>query len=410
MKRRATALLVLVILIYVVAVIFRSATTWLSYVAAAAEAGIVGALADWFAVVALFHHPLNIRAIPHTNIISRNKERIAEQLGEFIQREFLSPDLLVSRISEFNPARRLSEWLFREANVDRIAEYAASFIRYIVEALEDPRFAHFLHEAVSKTVRGIDLAGMAGALLDIVTEDHRHHVLLDAVLTGAQDVLARAETKQYIATELVRHFWLLKLSQRVSPSLSRQAAERIVTFAANVIEEVKADPEHELRQRFDDAAASFIGRVKSDPDLRERIETFKQKALESDAFRGYVDNLRQHARAWVSMDLQKREDSAIRRQAAAAVRFLGRQLHEDEAVQDWINEQILAEAPALVRRYRSKIGNFVEQQVNSWTNQKLVNEFERAIGPDLQYIRINGTVVGACAGLAIYTLTQAFSR
>src|SRR4051812_42651365 len=144
MKRRATALLLFVVALYVVAVALQPHFGWLAYVAAGAEAGIVGALADWFAVVALFHHPLNLKIIPHTNIISRNRQRFAQQLGEFIQREFLAPQTVVMRIRQFNPALRLAEWLFKPANVDRLATYATKTLLYAVSALDDARVRHFL--------------------------------------------------------------------------------------------------------------------------------------------------------------------------------------------------------------------------------------------------------------------------
>lgn len=405
MKTRATALLVAVIVLYIVSVSLRARYPWLAYVAAAAEAGIIGALADWFAVVALFQHPFNIRAVPHTNIIARNKDRLARQIGEFIQHEFLSPEVVTAKVREFNPARRLAGWLTRPENGEAIARYAKSLVAYSLLVLDDERVRHFLYDAVGKNIRHIDLARIAAVVLDLLTHEKRHHVLFDAALAAADGVLARAETRRFIAEELARQFWLLKISQRMGWKLSEATAGKLVDTCTNLLSEVRDDPEHDLRQRFDNAVATFVSRLKSDAALRERVEQFKHELLDSAAVRRYVEALWAELRAWLETDVA-REHSVIHAQAVALVGFLGRKLNDDLAVQAFINEQILKEAPPFVRRYREAIGRFIEEQIHSWTTEKLVREFERAIGPDLQYIRINGTVVGATVGLAIHSLTE----
>jgi uncharacterized membrane-anchored protein YjiN (DUF445 family) len=407
MKARATALLVAVVVVYVVSVSFRARYPLLAYVAAAAEAGIIGALADWFAVVALFQHPFNLRAIPHTNIIARNKDRLARQIGEFIQHEFLSPDVVTAKVRDFNPARRLAAWLTRPTNAETIAEYAKRLIAYGLVALDDERVRHFLYDAVGKNIREIDLARLAAVVLDLLTHEKRHHVLFDAALAAADGVLARAETRRFIAEELARQFWVLKISQRMGWRLSEATATKLVDSCTTLLGEVKNDPEHDLRQRFDAAVATFVSRLKNDAALRARVEALKRDLLDSAAVRRYVEAAWTELRAWLQSDVEK-ADSVIHAQAVALVRFLGQKLDDDRAVQAFINEQILNEAPPFVRRYRQAIGRFIEEQIHSWTTEKLVIEFERAIGPDLQYIRINGTVVGAAVGLTIHSLTELF--
>jgi uncharacterized membrane-anchored protein YjiN (DUF445 family) len=405
MKARATALLIAVVAVYVISVSLRARYPWLAYVAAAAEAGIIGALADWFAVVALFQHPFNIRAVPHTNIIARNKDRLARQIGEFIQHEFLSPDVVTAKVKEFNPARRLADWLTTPANAETIAGYAKRLIAYSLAVLDDERVRHFLYDAVGKNIREIDVARLVSLVLDLLTHDKRHHVLFDVALEAADGVLAREDTRRFIANELARQFWLLKISQRMGWNLTEATATKLVDTCINLLEEVKNDPQHDLRQRFDAAMMRFVARLKTDAALRSRVEKLKDELLDSAALRRYVEALWTEFRAWVQSDVEG-DDSVIHAQAVALVRFVGRKLYDDAAVQDFINEQILAEAPPFVRRYREGIGRFIEDQIHSWTTKKLVAEFERSIGPDLQYIRINGTVVGATVGLAIHSLTE----
>jgi uncharacterized membrane-anchored protein YjiN (DUF445 family) len=405
MKRRATAFLLIAVAVYVAAVWLEPQFRWLAYVAAAAEAGIIGGLADWFAVVALFQHPLNIRAIPHTNIIALNKDRLAQQIGEFIQREFLSPSAVADKISQFNPAQRFAQWLVRPESAEAIAGYLRHIVAYSLVAFDDARVRHFLYEAVGKNIQDFDLARVAAAVLDMLTHDNRHHVLFDAALATADAVLAREDTRRFIADELARQFWLLKISQRMGWNLSGATAAKLVDTCTNLLKEVREDKEHDLRRRFDEAMTKFVARLQSDPELREKVEQLKHEVLDSEAVRHYLEALWDALHGWLQADV-RRDDSVIHAQSVMLVGFVGQKLYEDEAVQGFINEQILIEAPAFVEGYRTHIGRFIEEQIHSWTSEKLVLEFERAIGPDLQYIRINGTVVGATVGLGIYSLTQ----
>jgi uncharacterized membrane-anchored protein YjiN (DUF445 family) len=258
---------------------------------------------------------------------------------------------------------------------------------------------------VGKNIREIDIARLAAPVLELLTREKRHHVLFDAAIDAANGVLAREDARRFIADELARRFLLLKISQRMGWKLSEATAAQLVDTCTNLLAEVKNDPQHDLRRRFDAAMATFVSRLRDDASLRARIEELKCELLDSAAVRRYVEALWAELRAWVQSDVDK-DDSVIHAQAVALVRFLGRKLDEDHEVQAFINEQIIEEAPPFVRRYRESIGHFIEEQIHSWTTEKLVIEFERAIGPDLQYIRINGTVVGAAVGLAIHSVTE----
>ncbi len=322
MKTRATALLVAVIAVYIVSVALRARYPWLAYVAAAAEAGIIGALADWFAVVALFQHPFNIRAIPHTNIIARNKDRLARQIGEFIQHEFLSPEVVTAKVRDFNPARRLADWLTRPENGETIAHYARRLIAYGLIALDDERVRHFLYDAVGKNLREIDLSRLAALVLDLLTHEKRHHVLFDAALAAADTVLSREETRRFVADELARQFWVLKISQRMGWKLSDATATKLVDTCTNLLTEVRNDPDHDLRQRFDAAMATFVSRLRNDPELRSKVEELKLEFLDSAAVRRYVEVLWAELHAWLQADVE-RSDSVIHAQAVGTRGFPG---------------------------------------------------------------------------------------
>ena len=400
MKWFATGLLILAAIGY-----FLSERYRLYYLSAFTEAAMVGALADWFAVVALFRRPLNL-PIPHTAIIPRNKDRIARGLSEFIQHNFLSAGALVQRIAEFRPAHTLCRWLLQPANADTVATYAARFLAYALAAIDDQRVQRFLQRSVAAGIGKLDLAAAAAQLLDLLTENKRHHALLDGALNALDDLLAKEDTRGFIAAEVAKSAPLLKkISDLFQLNLDERAALKIVEVSIAKISEVRRDRDHELRRRFDEYVAAFIQRLKQDPDTKAAVARIRDEVLQSPALAGYVTGIWQQFRAWLGEDLQEK-NSVTRERIAALVRAFGEQLEADREIRQWIDEQILKALPPLVEEHRAKIGRFVEDQINGWQEKKLVEELERHIGPDLQYIRINGTLVGGLAGLVIAALTQ----
>jgi uncharacterized membrane-anchored protein YjiN (DUF445 family) len=405
MKWWATGLFLLAGAIYVAATALEKQVAGLAWVAITAEAAMVGAIADWFAVTALFHHPLGLRFIPHTAIIPRNKQRIASGLSQFIESNFLSSAAVVQRIRDFQPARTLYGWLLRPENAEAVASYATRFSAYVLNALDDERVAAFLHDALARRLRGADIARGAAQLLDVLTEKQRHHELLDAALRALDEVLARPETQAYIAGEVSKSAPLLKwLSDWLGLKLDERAALKIVEVAVKKISEVHHDKEHELRKRFDSYVEQFVSRLKNDEALRDKIHKLRDEALDSPALAGYVAGLWRELRAWLAAE-DDRKSTSLHQRVTATLEAIGRTLRADREIQAWIDEQILKAAPALVEEHRAKIGSFIEEQVMGWQEEKLVVELERHIGPDLQYIRINGTLVGGFAGLCIAALT-----
>ena len=400
MKLLATGLLVFAGAVYVAARALEPGRPWLHYVAAAAEAAMIGAIADWFAVVALFHHPLNLRFIPHTAILPRNKARIAEGLSQFIQHNFLSSAAVTARIAAFRPADTLCRWLIRRENAATLASYATRLVSYALTAVDDERVRAFLARIVADALARADVATALAQLLDVLTENERHHALLDEALAGLDELLAREATRRFIAEEVRKSSpaLLRAINQMFGLKLDERAALKIVDVALQKVSEVRRDREHELRARFDAFVRRFIERLKTDPVTREKIHRMRDDALANPALAGYVGGLWDEFRAWLPGGMGERLPGLIVE--------LGEKLDADPAIREWIDEQILSAVPSLVEEHRAKFGRFIEEQILSWQEEKLVAELERHIGPDLQYIRINGTVVGALAGLAIAALTQ----
>src|SRR6478736_4724289 len=269
MKWRASGLLILAGVLYTGAQAFEHQYPWLYWVSVTAEASMVGAIADWFAVTALFHHPLGMRFIPHTAIIPRNKQRIAAGLSHFIQSNFLTSAALVQRIRDFRPARTLYGWLIRVDNAETVANYVVRFAAHALGALDDARVQNYLQQTIARRLREADVAGAAAQLLDVLTENKRHHELLVAALRALDEVLAKPETQAFIAAEVGKSAPLLKsLSDWLGLKLDDRAALKIVEVAVKKISEVRHDQDHELRKRFDAFVADFVRRLKTDDALR----------------------------------------------------------------------------------------------------------------------------------------------
>jgi uncharacterized membrane-anchored protein YjiN (DUF445 family) len=408
MKRWAGGLLVLMLLLHVLSSVLEARHPSLFYVAAFTEAAMVGAIADWFAVVALFHHPLGL-PLPHTAVIPRNKGRIAEGVADFIESNFLSPEAIVARIAEARPARTLCAWLLRAQNAGTVAAYATRLLAYGLTVLDDVRVRQFLQRMLTEKAKALDLASAIAEVLDVLTQNARHHELFDQALAGLDELLSRPETRRLLAAEVEKNlpFLVKAVSGALRLELDERAALKLLDIAIAKIAEVRRDRSHELRQRFDAYVAGFVRRLKADEATRARVHALRDEVLANPALARYVEGLWGDLRAWLSADLQQPE-SSVRARITQVIATFAQKLDQDVEVQRWLDEQILAAVPSLVREHRAKIGRFVEDQINGWQETRLVAELERELGPDLQYIRINGTLVGGMAGLLIATFTDLF--
>ncbi len=408
MKRWAGGLLLLMLLLHVLSSALEARHPALFYLSAFTEAAMVGAIADWFAVVALFHHPLGL-PLPHTAVIPRNKGRIAEGVADFIESNFLSPEAIVARIAEARPAHTLCAWLLKAQNAGTVAGYAVRLLAYGLTVLDDARIRRFLTELISTKAKELDLASAIAEVLDVLTQHGRHHELFDQALAGLDELLSRPETRRVLAAEVEKNlpFLVKAVSGALRLELDERAAHKLLDIAIAKIAEVRRDRSHELRQRFDTYVAGFVRRLKTDAATRAWVHALRDEVLANPALARYVEGLWGDFRAWLSADLQQPE-SSVRARITQVVATFAQKLDQDVEVQRWLEEQILAAVPSLVREHRAKIGRFVEDQINGWQETRLVAELERELGPDLQYIRINGTLVGGLAGLLIATFTDLF--
>ncbi len=403
MKRLALGLLVAAAVLYGLATALTPRHPAWGYVAAFAEAAMVGAIADWFAVVALFRHPLGL-PIPHTAIIPENKDRIGENLATFIATHFLATDQVLAKVKDFDAAGRVAQWLARPENADRVADRLVEVGRWAVGALNDERVRLFVADLARRGLQQVDITRLTGQVLEAMTHEGRHQELLDGVLVQLAKLLGEDVVQDTIAEAIAREVKALKYVG-LDQVAARLATRKVVVIIAKTIIDMAEDPQHDLRLRFDEVVTQFVGRLKTDDALRARVEKAKADMLANPALGDYVNQLWSELLSWLQDDMA-RSDSTLRRSIAQAARTLGERLAHDEEVRAWINGELQAAAPRLIERYREDIRGYIVARVQAWDAREMTDELERHIGRDLQFIRINGTLVGGLVGLVIHTVTQ----
>ncbi len=404
MKWFASSLFMLVTATYIVARVFEPRHPSLALVAAFAEAAMVGALADWFAVVALFRHPLGL-PIPHTAIIPKNKARLAGNLGAFIAGNFLGTATILERIRAFNPAARLAAWLTRRECAQTVVDHAARGMLFWLDAVEDARVQRFLHDAVTARLKSLDLAHLAGDLLAVLTQHGRHQQLLDRTLRVVGALLGRKATRAVLAELIQKNLNAMMRAFNFRNVIGHYLARKLVVGFAHFLREVAADAHHPFRRKFDAIIEELIVKLRTDPQFRLAGERIRDQILTSPEAADYLKGLWLHVRDWLKHDFAD-PHSGIRQQAVSAVLDIGARLDADPQMQQWINETIERAATALVERNREKAGKFIADQVGAWDDRHMVAQVELNIGKDLQFIRINGTLVGGLVGLVIFGLNN----
>ena len=406
MKRIALALLCAAALLYALASAMSArhpAWGYWGYVAAFAEAAMVGAIADWFAVVALFRHPLGL-PIPHTAIIPANKDRIGAKLAGFIVDNFLSTPQVLAKLEQFDPAGRLAQWLSAPANAEKLGAHGVTIARYALTAFDDARVRDFLGRAAIAGLEKIDLSRLLGQALDALTAGNRHQALLDGVLGQVATLMDDDEVQAQITEAIAREIKTLKYLG-LDQVAARAATRKIVSAVARTLGELAAEPGHPLRRRFDAFMDDFVVRLKHDPEFQARGEQIRAELQSHPALGEYLHGLWGELLGWLHDDLG-RGDSTIGQRIAQMATSMGARLEGDPAIRGWINAQITAAAPLAIERYREDIRRYIVERVAQWNTAEMTVELERNIGRDLQFIRINGTLVGGLVGLLIHSLTE----
>ncbi|WP_033894197.1 DUF445 domain-containing protein [Streptomyces anulatus] len=400
MKLTATGLLLLVAVVYVLATWAKNSGVggWPGYVAAAAEAGMVGALADWFAVTALFRRPLGL-PIPHTAIIPNKKDQLGQSLGSFVGENFLSGDVIRDRIHALGVGRRLGVWLAEPAHADRVTAELATALRGALTVLRDSDVQAVVGEAITRRADAAEVGPGLGKMLEKVVTDGGHRKVVDLVCVRAHDWLVEHGDSVMNAVQGGAPGWTPRF-------VDKRVGERVYKELLRFVTEMRDMPEHPARGSIDTFLNDFAADLQSDADTRARVERLKSEILG----RGEVQDV--IASAWSSvrtMILSAAEDerSELRLRARASLMSLGARLASDERLQGKLDGWLEDAAVYVVTTYRTEITSLISETVASWDADQTSKKIEAHIGRDLQFIRINGTVVGALAGLAIYTVSHA---
>jgi len=398
-KRRATLLLVGAVVVYVFARAFLHRWPWLDVVRAVAEASMVGGLADWFAVTALFRHPLGI-PIPHTAIVPARKDRVGRTLGAFVQRNFLTREVIAGRLASAKVGERLAGWLAEPENARLISRQAAAGLGAAAAALDDAQVQALIDRALADRIRSMRVAPLLGKILSALTENDRHQEVLNEVIALAGSAVDENQALIRARIEQETPWW-------VPSAVDERIFRRVVDGIRRLLDELISDPHHEMRERFDAALRRFIDRLNHSPELEAKIEGWKEELIENEAARRFSASLWSDAKAALARRAEAAESSApgaIER----ALTALGEHAQHDPALIARIDAAVADVAVYLVARYQDEVADLIAHTVASWDPEITSRRVELAIGRDLQFIRINGTLVGGLAGLVIYLVSRAF--
>ena len=396
MRLIATGLLVAMIAIYLVSRRYEDMHPAIGYARAFAEAATVGAFADWFAVTALFRRPLGL-PIPHTAIIPRSKDRIGAGLGHFLETNFLSPDLLSSRLGNIDLLGAGAAWALQPGRSDLIARAVAEGLPRMLDLVDDKPVEDALKSFASQRLRDLDLAKTLADTLSFLTTEGRHRGILDHLIRAADALLTESEAdiRARVRAESGAFARLFGLDKR--------ASDAIVGAARGAISEMAADPECDLRKRLDVALGKLVEDLRSSADLRAEIETVKQRMID------HPDVQAAASAVWraVKRDLQSvsHRDDLIAVPLAGAVEGFAKHIQGDDDLRAALNERVRLWAVRLAEARGGDVSRFVADVIHSWDARTIIARIEEGVGADLQYIRISGTLIGGAVGVVMHVLT-----
>jgi len=394
-KRRATGLLGVMVVVFVAAVLAGDNRGLLGFVRAGAEASLVGGLADWFAVTALFRHPLGL-PIPHTAVIPERKDQFAKTLATFVQDNLLTPALITDRVRNAHVATRVADWLADEAHAALLAGYIADAAHGLAGVVEEDDVERLIEEGLRRGLDRVDPAALGARALHALMAAGYHQEAFDAVLRAAARFLDEHRN------DLRERF--LRESKWYQPDvINKRIFATLLDGALKMIDDIRADPEHPLRAEVDRRLVALVKKLETSRPLRARIARAKDELLAQ----GHLPQLA----AWLWHDAraalaEQAADPAseLRTRLAGALAAAGRRLGDDPVLLARADHLVETAATYVAEHFHSEIGSLVDTAISRWDGEETARRLELLLGPDLQFIRINGTVIGGLAGLGIHTV------
>ncbi|SCY32697.1 Uncharacterized membrane-anchored protein YjiN, DUF445 family [Microbacterium sp. LKL04] len=397
MKAVALGALLFMAIVFVIAFILEKDLSGWGYVRAAAEGGMVGALADWFAVTALFRHPLGI-PIPHTAIIPRRKDEIGRTLGEFVETNFLEGGVVRQKLESTNIARTAGTWLQDPAHAKTVAAEASTMASGILTALSDDEVQDLISDLAHEHLLSPSWGPSLGTWLSRVVDADAHRGAVDL---GVDSIARWLDANREAFDGLVSR----RLPSWVPSVAMRLVDDTVYHEATKFVAAVQRDPEHPARKALDQYLERLADNLQHDPETIGRLEGAKSAVFDSPRVRALAADAWNTAKAGLLRSLAD-EESPLRRRVTAALGDLGDRLATDTALQERVDKRIADAAVFLVDRYRHDIASIITDTVERWDADETSQKIELQVGRDLQYIRLNGTIVGALAGLAIFTVAH----
>jgi uncharacterized membrane-anchored protein YjiN (DUF445 family) len=397
-RRRATALLAAVTVLFLVVTAIGAHNTALGYVQAGAEAAMVGGIADWFAVTALFRHPLGL-PIPHTALIVERKDQFAATLGQFVQENFLTADVLAERIGSDRIIPRLGAWLAEEPNAARFAGHLAGLAVRATDALRDEDVQRVLAAGLTRAAQTVEVAPVAGRVLRVIIEEGHHSGLLSEILATADPYLVNHQDELRERFEAEAPRW-------VPDAVYRRLFDRLYIRLRQKLAAMVNDPSDETRVQLEEWIVKLPDRLENSPELRARGEQIKRDVLASSALRDLSSSLWKNARRALAAQAVD-PASELRRWLTDTVIAAGRRLGEDQELKDSLQRLAESGARALADQFHDELAGLITDTIQRWDAEQTSSQLELLLGRDLQFIRINGTVVGASVGLALHAIVMA---
>ncbi|MBK1894542.1 DUF445 domain-containing protein [Chryseobacterium paridis] len=400
-KAFATGLFVLMVIIFIITTILQKTNTshWIGYVRAFSEAAMVGALADWFAVTALFRHPLGL-PIPHTNLIENSKERLGDNLGSFVVTNFLSPQNIRPYIQKLKISNFVGEWLVKEKNQEILIKNLSDIVLDILNKLDDSVVSDFISKKVSEMTNGIKFNVIIGNGINYLLDKNDHQRIITNLSKQIKDYIIENDE---MIEERVK-----KGSYSFIPSfVDNKIAEKIASGLSDFFKEVEEDPQHEIRSLITKKIYEFSLDLKEDPKWEGEFDNIKNGLLKNDKLNEYSNDIWASIKNTLTKELQE-DHSSLKNYISKNLNEFSQNLKTDEKLQNKIDHWVRVTAYKYILKNTHQFGNLISSTVGNWKGKELSEKMELEVGKDLQFIRVNGTLVGGLVGLIIYTIANFF--
>ena len=395
-KVMATLVLVACFCVMVIAKLLEQAYPAFGIVAAFAEAATIGGIADWYAVVALFKRPLNL-PFPHTAIIPNNQYRIADNLGRFIENNFLAREPVEAKLREVDFAGEMSHWLSSRDRSEGLARFLVRLVPQVLHSIDEQGVVRFAARRVTGQLAKTDIAPLLGDVMTAFTRDGRHQQLLDDVIRALHRFLNDDEAYEIIRQKVKKELPVLANVLGADSLI----LNRILQTASELLDEVKDDKDHPLRGEFEDFLLAYIRRTKRTKAFAEQVEKAKQLILARPELENAAEQLWDSLKDYVLQDAQS-DDSVLAARMADLFVDIGQSLADETQLRRDVNEGMVIVLSNLIAEQRGSISAYVAEQVKGWDIKQLLTLIEVNVGRDLQFIRFNGMLIGGCVGVALY--------